>query len=163
MRDDRSNSVTFTSPDREYTLAIEIDEPVQGYLVRMWTLDDGRDDRIGQALVDNEETVLKVAASMAAGARDLEAVSQKPAVDPKTVHEQDVRERTRGGPDTPDEWDDDQEWEETLQEAFDEAGIPRSKGTLTTKTIDERDYYYLQWREGEKVKSQYVAPVNPTD
>lgn len=35
-------------------------------------------------------------------------------------------------------------------------------GTLTTKTIDEREYYYLQWREGEKVKSQYVAPVSPS-
>jgi hypothetical protein len=32
---------------------------------------------------------------------------------------------------------------------------------VTTKTIDEREYYYLQWREGEKVKSQYVAPVSP--
>ncbi|EMA18794.1 hypothetical protein C442_14170 [Haloarcula amylolytica JCM 13557] len=30
------------------------------------------------------------------------------------------------------------------------------------KTIDDREYYYLQWREGEQVKSQYVAPVGPS-
>jgi len=61
---------------------------------------------------------------------------------------------------TPDEWDDD-EWEDAVDDARDEADIPASKGTLTTKTIDGRDYYYLQWREGSKIKSQYVAPVTP--
>ena len=61
---------------------------------------------------------------------------------------------------TPEEWDDD-EWDEAVDDARDEADIPASKGTLTTKTIDGRDYYYLQWREGSKIKSQYVAPVTP--
>jgi len=60
----------------------------------------------------------------------------------------------------PEEWDDD-EWQEAVDDAHDEAEIPASKGTLTTKTIDGRDYYYLQWREGSKIKSQYVAPVTP--
>ena len=63
--------------------------------------------------------------------------------------------------DTPDEWDE-EEWDDTIEEARDKADISRSKGTLTTKTIDERDYYYLQWREGDTVTSQYVAPVDPT-
>ena len=63
---------------------------------------------------------------------------------------------------TPEEWDD-QEWEDVVDDARDEADIPSSKGTLTTKTIDGRDYYYLQWREGSKIKSQYVAPVTPAD
>jgi len=62
---------------------------------------------------------------------------------------------------TPDEWDDEDEWQERLEDAYDEAGIAPSKGTLTTKTIDGRDYYYLQWREGDTVTSQYVAPVDP--
>jgi len=61
---------------------------------------------------------------------------------------------------TPEEWDDD-EWDEAVDDAREEAEIPASKGTLTTKTIDGRDYYYLQWREGSKIKSQYVAPVTP--
>jgi len=62
---------------------------------------------------------------------------------------------------TPDDWDDDEEWEEKLEAAREKAAISASKGTLTTKTINGREYYYLQWREGEKVKSQYVAPVDP--
>lgn len=63
---------------------------------------------------------------------------------------------------TPEEWDDD-EWEDAVDDAREEAKIPASKGTLTTKTIDGRDYYYLQWREGSKIRSQYVAPVTPAD
>jgi len=63
--------------------------------------------------------------------------------------------------DIPEEWDDD-EWEEKLGEAREDAEIPRSKGTITTKIIDEREYYYLQWREDEQVKSQYVTPVSPS-
>ena len=62
----------------------------------------------------------------------------------------------------PEEWDDN-EWEEAVDDARDEADLPDSKGTLTTKTIDGRDYFYLQWREGSKIKSQYVAPVSPAD
>jgi hypothetical protein len=65
--------------------------------------------------------------------------------------------------DAPEEWaDDEEEWDEKIDEAYEAAEIARSKGTLTVKTIDDREYYYLQWREGEKVKSQYVAPVSST-
>lgn len=64
--------------------------------------------------------------------------------------------------DLPDGWEDD-EWDDALEDAYDKADIPTSKGALTTKTIDGRDYYYLQWREGDQVKSQYVAPVVPAD
>jgi len=62
---------------------------------------------------------------------------------------------------TPDEWEQ-QEWKEVVDDARDEADIKPGKGTLTTKNIDDRDYYYLQWREESKIKSQYVAPVNPS-
>lgn len=58
-------------------------------------------------------------------------------------------------------WITDDEWQNALEDAFSKAEIPRSKGSLVTKTIDDRDYYYLQWREGDSVKSQYVAPVSP--
>lgn len=63
---------------------------------------------------------------------------------------------------TPEEWDDD-EWEEAVDEAREQAELSKNKGTLTIKTIDGRDYYYLQWREGSKIKSQYVAPVAPAN
>jgi hypothetical protein len=63
---------------------------------------------------------------------------------------------------TPDGWDDEDEWKKHVEEARENSGVPPEKGTLTTKTIDNREYYYLQWREGEQVKSQYVAPVSPS-
>lgn len=64
--------------------------------------------------------------------------------------------------DVPEKWDED-EWAEQIDEARENADIEGSKGTLTTKQIDGRSYCYLQWREGEKIRSQYVAPVSPSD
>jgi predicted phage gp36 major capsid-like protein len=77
--------------------------------------------------------------------------------------ERELEERAEQDVDTtPDEWDAD-EWEDVVDDARDEADLAPGKGTLTTKTIDGRDYYYLQWRAGSKIKSQYVAPVTPAD
>lgn len=72
----------------------------------------------------------------------------------------DRAEQDTDGP--PDEWDAG-EWKTVVEDARDEADLAPPKGTLTTKHIDGRDYYYLQWREGSNVKSQYVAPVTPTE
>lgn len=55
----------------------------------------------------------------------------------------------------PDEWDHD-DWEQALAEA-DAPG----RATLTVKTINDNDYYYLQWRDGDEIKSEYVSPVSP--
>ena len=63
-------------------------------------------------------------------------------------------------PDTPEEWDED-DWEDQLAEAREKAEISRTTGALTTKTINGRDYYYLQWRDGDTIRSQYVGPVDP--
>jgi len=38
-----------------------------------------------------------------------------------------------------------------------------SKATITIKEINDNRYYYWQWREGDKVKSKYKAPVNPDE
>jgi hypothetical protein len=38
-----------------------------------------------------------------------------------------------------------------------------SKATITIKEINDNRYYYWQWREGEKVRSQYKGPVNPDE
>ena len=62
---------------------------------------------------------------------------------------------------SPEEWDDN-EWADQLAEARETGDIPASKGTLTTKKIDGRNYYYLQWREGGNIRSQYVAPTSPS-
>lgn len=36
-----------------------------------------------------------------------------------------------------------------------------SKATITIKKINDNRYYYWQWREGDKIRSQYKGPVNP--
>lgn len=56
----------------------------------------------------------------------------------------------------PEGWDE-AEWEATM----DEVEAPE-KATLTVKTINENDYFYFQWRDGDSVKSEYVAPVDPS-
>jgi len=38
-----------------------------------------------------------------------------------------------------------------------------SKATVTIKEINDNRYYYWQWREGEKIRSQYKGPVNPDE
>ncbi|MGB9966429.1 hypothetical protein [Halobacterium hubeiense] len=35
-----------------------------------------------------------------------------------------------------------------------------TKATITIKEINDNRYYYWQWREGEKIRSQYKGPVN---
>jgi hypothetical protein len=37
-----------------------------------------------------------------------------------------------------------------------------SGATLTIKEINDNRYYYWQWRDGEKIRSKYKAPVNPS-
>ncbi|PSP81215.1 hypothetical protein BRC88_02885 [Halobacteriales archaeon QS_4_69_225] len=36
-----------------------------------------------------------------------------------------------------------------------------AKATITIKEINDNRYYYWQWRDGEKIRSQYEGPVNP--
>ena len=35
-----------------------------------------------------------------------------------------------------------------------------AKATITIKAINGNRYYYWQWREGEKIRSQYKGPVD---
>lgn len=153
-----SNIVYFGSPDERYTLRAEVDNPVHGYLIELHAADRDDDNPLGRTIVDDRELALDVAAEMAAAADDLHTLADRPRLGPETVHQEDIEQSTL---DTPDEWDDEDEWQEAVEEAFEKAEIRRSKGNLTTKTIDGRDYYYLQWREGDKVKSQYVGPISP--
>ncbi|WP_266082998.1 hypothetical protein [Haladaptatus caseinilyticus] len=41
-----------------------------------------------------------------------------------------------------------------------EKGVP-AKASIVTKTINDYQYYYFQWREGDTIKSEYLAPVSP--
>jgi hypothetical protein len=50
--------------------------------------------------------------------------------------------------------------EDEVEERLDDLpnGVP-SKATITIKEINDNRYYYWQWREGDKIRSQYKAPV----
>jgi hypothetical protein len=76
----RGETVTFVEPEGRYQLSVERDGPVPGYLVRLWTLTaEGRDERIGQAVVGDEETAIRVAAGLAGATEDLAALTSDPA------------------------------------------------------------------------------------
>ncbi len=155
-----SNIVCFGSPDERFIIVVQVDDPVQGYLVELQLedTDDTETPPIGRTIVDDRDLAIDVAAHMAAAAENLEALADRPVLGPETVYREDVERDTVNALN---EWEDDDEWQDALEDAFSKAEIPRSKGSLVTKTIDDRDYYYLQWREGDSVKSQYVAPVSP--
>lgn len=51
--------------------------------------------------------------------------------------------------------DDDIDWG-----AIAEKGVS-AKASIVTKTINENRYYYFQWREGDRIKSEYIAPMRP--
>ncbi|SNR74434.1 hypothetical protein SAMN06266787_1191 [Halorubrum ezzemoulense] len=38
-----------------------------------------------------------------------------------------------------------------------------AKATITIKEINDNRYYYWQWRDGDKIRSQYKSPVNPDE
>ncbi|PSP83928.1 hypothetical protein BRC83_06665 [Halobacteriales archaeon QS_1_68_17] len=57
----------------------------------------------------------------------------------------------------PEGWDD-AEWRATVADAD---APPRA--TVTVKEINDNRYYYYQWREGDRVKSAYIAPVAPSE
>jgi|APHM01.1.fsa_nt_gi hypothetical protein len=95
--------------------------------------------------------------------RDLAAYAKQMAEWMEYETQREFEERAdQSTTETPDEWDDDG-WEDAVDDAREAADISALKGTLTIKTIDGRDYYYLQWRDGSKIKSQYVAPVTPAN
>lgn len=71
--------------------------------------------------------------------------------------ERELEERADDDAEIPEEWDAD-EWDDALEDVEDAP----SGATRTKKTIDGRQYYYYQWREGDKIKSEYIAPVVPS-
>ncbi|QKY18668.1 hypothetical protein [Halorubrum sp. CBA1229] len=66
--------------------------------------------------------------------------------------------KARGG--HVDEAPDDDEVDERPDDLPDD--VP-SKATITIKEINDNRYYYWQWRDGERIRSQYKGPVNPDE
>lgn len=151
-----SDIVYYVSPSGNYTLSVQADDARGGYVIQLYDIHKG-DRAISQTIVDDRTLALDVAEQTAAAAPDLNQLDDSPHPGPPQPYYEDVDESD----DVPDEWEDEDAWNEALEDAFETAELPPSKGTLTTKTIDGRGYYYLQWREGDSVKSQYVAPVSP--
>jgi len=53
--------------------------------------------------------------------------------------------------------EDDEDVDERSEDLPDD--VP-SKATITIKEINDNGYYYWQWREGDRIKSQYKGPVD---
>jgi hypothetical protein len=162
-----SNIVSWISPDEDYLLTLEVDDPIEGWLLRLYrlipTFDNGRSERerIGMTIEQAPGNALDAAARLAAAADELYELHTDPDDFGPRYLDMESFDHPDLTPIAPDEWTgSEEEWEEAVIEARDKAG-QWGKPSLTTKTIDGRDYYYLQWREGDRVSSQYVAPVDP--
>lgn len=87
--------------------------------------------------------------------RAIATFAESLAAHTETAVEQELTEAAVDEDEPPGEYDE-QEWEDLT------AGVEApGKATLTVKTINDNDYYYYQWRDGEEIKSEYVAPVSP--
>ena len=162
-----SNITSWTDPDSEYLLEVTVDDPVQGYLVRLFkpgaTNRKTRfsENRIAQTICDDPGDALAACCRLAAACDELAAVDDDPVLGPEYPDMETV-EHPDYTPDPPEEWQDaSDQWKQKMQEAHDKADEPLGRPTLTTKEIDGTGYYYLQWRNGDTVESQYVAPVEP--
>lgn len=61
---------------------------------------------------------------------------------------------------TPDEWDD-EDWEDEIEDAYDDLEVPPGVGGIYVNMIDGRGYYYLKGSYNGEFFSEYVAPVSP--
>ncbi|WP_136690060.1 hypothetical protein [Halorhabdus amylolytica] len=52
---------------------------------------------------------------------------------------------------------------ETSEEVDDLPDEVPGKASVVIKEINDNRYYYYQWRDGEKIRSKYKAPVNPSE
>jgi hypothetical protein len=160
-----SNIVQWNDPEEAYVLEVTVDDPIRDFLVRLFRHegDDVRtsENRIGQTICLGAEEALDMASRFAAAADELDGVDENPGLGPE-YPDMEVVEHPDYTPTPPDEWEErPEEWDQQISEAVEKAGTQRGRPTLTTKEIDDREYYYLQWRDGDTVKSQYVAPVDP--
>jgi hypothetical protein len=119
---------------------------------------------VRQALADCDPKTLEAVADYARGLADQRRDGSRPVSSERTVDPDECDQETTEKPaksegpadESPDEWDQ-AEWEAAVREA-DAPG----RATLTVKTINDNRYYYLQWREGDHVRSAYVGPASPT-
>jgi len=159
-----SNIVQWNDPEEAYVLEVTVDDPIRDFLVRLFRREgDVRtsENRIAQTIRLDAEGALDAASRFAAAADELDGVDANPAIGPE-YPDLEVVEHPDYTPNPPDEWEDrPEEWDQQISEAAEKAGTQRGRPTLTMKNIDDREYYYLQWRDGDTVKSQYVAPVDP--
>lgn len=52
-----------------------------------------------------------------------------------------------------------EEVKELVDEEATPDGVPAKAG-VTIKTINDNRYYYWQWRDGDKIRSEYIKPAS---
>lgn len=167
QRRDYSNIVSWVDPDERYLLEVTVDDPVQGFLIRLFRLTGyaeprSSESRIAQAVTDKKRAdALERAAEMAAAADELNEVDENPTAGP-TYPDLELVERPEHSLPAPDEWEGKEDnWNEKVQAALEKADKPRGRPALSRKEIDGRAYFYLQWRQDDQIHTQYIAPVEP--
>ena len=167
QRRDYSNIVSWVDPDEQFLLEVTVDDPVQGYLIRLFRLTGlaeprSSECRIAQTVVDTQRAdALQRAAEIAAAADELDAIDDDPTAGP-TYPDLELVEHPDYSLPAPGEWEGREGlWNEKVQAALEKADQPRGRPSLSRKEIDGRAYYYLQWRQDEKIHTQYIAPVEP--
>lgn len=170
QRREYSNVTSWVDPDERYILEVTLDDPVDDFLLRLFRLPDDThgttrtsERRIAQTIHVDTDDALKAAARLSAAAEELDAADEHPSIGPEYPDMEDVLHPDLT-PAPPEEWQHrPEEWEQKMQEAKEEAGDQWGRPSLSRKEIDGREYFYLQWRHEDKVQTQYIAPVEPTD
>lgn len=168
LRREYSNVTSWVDPDEGYLLEVTLDDPVGDFLLRLFRFPDDpqgaartSERRIAQTIHVDTDEALEAAARLAAAAEELDAVDERPSNGPEYPDMEGVLNPDLT-PAPPEEWETrPEEWEMKMQEAKEKAGEQWGRPTLSRKEIDEREYFYLQWRHKDEVQTQYVAPVEP--
>jgi hypothetical protein len=139
QRRNYSNLVSWVDLDERYLLEVTLDDPVQGYLIRLFRLTGYAEPRSGecriaQTVVGTQRAdTLQRATEIAAAADELDAVDDDPTAGP-TYPDLELVEHPDYSLPAPDEWaGKEAQWEDKLQAALEKADQPKGRPSLPKK------------------------------
>ena len=112
------NVIVFRSPSGAYTLFVERNRPISGYLLELYATDDD-ESRLARTIVDDRELALEVAGQMAAAADEPHALPAS-----SDLHSGSASHATSRSPiETPEKWEDDDNWDDAIEDTYEKAEI----------------------------------------
>jgi hypothetical protein len=94
-----SNIVAIDVPDESYRLRVQLEDPVNGYLIDLYY----QNTRLARTVVDDRETAGQIAAELAAVAPELREFNERPRLGPERINRVEIEAKQESSP-TPDEW-----------------------------------------------------------